>query len=319
MAQLNKSPSINNPDLFDDTQCPVCNGLKFTVLKEATYTSGINEDNLLKLYSASSHSGLLDQVVKCKSCDSVYLNPRPKQDIIIKSYQDAIDPVFVEQNDARIATFRRSLENLERRHGFSASSHPKILDVGCAGGAFLRAASDRGYEAIGIEPSRWMVDHARNKLGVDARQGILTANSFQNNSFDIVSLWDVLEHLPEPSMTLDDIAQMLKPGGFLIVNYPDIGSLAARVLGGRWPFWLSVHLTYYTRQTIRKQLNQCGFDVVSIKPYFQSLKLGYALERASVIFKPFSILGSLVNLCRFQSVPIRYNMGQTLVLARKRA
>jgi len=303
--------------LFDHTTCPICSRQSHTVVRASAYPENITEQDLLSLYSASSHSGLLDQVVRCTECDLVYLNPRPARRIIISSYQDAVDPVFVQQNPARIETFGRALRKLSKKYGISPRQHPRILDIGCAGGAFLKAATNAGYTPVGVEPSRWMVKYAQRELKVDARPGTLSEHSFPPASFDLISLWDVLEHLPEPAATLAEINRLLRPGGYLIVNYPDIGSIASRVMGWRWPFWLSVHLTYYTRLTVTRQLQSCGFDVIGIDPYFQNLELGYALERASVIFKPFGLLRSLTRMLGMGKLPVRYNMGQTLVIARK--
>jgi hypothetical protein len=110
---------------------------------------------------------------------------------------------------------------------------------------------------------------------------------------------------------------MLKPDGRLLVNYPDYGSWMARMLGRRWPFLLSVHLLYYTRATMTKQLQRAGFTPVRIQPHFQALKLGYILKRMEPYMAPSRHVRALVEATGLGGIAVTYNMGQTLVVARK--
>src|SRR5262249_2095681 len=148
-----------------------------------------------------------------------------------------------------------------------------------AGGAFLVAARDQGFAVTGIEPSRWLAESGRLQYGLDIRQGILTDGLFSDEAFDVVTLWDVIEHVARPAELLRLVQRVLKEDGLLLVNYPDIGSFMAGLLGSRWPFLLSVHLLYYTRKTMLRQLRRAGFTPLHIQPHFQSLKLEYILKR----------------------------------------
>jgi SAM-dependent methyltransferase len=194
----------------------------------------------------------------------------------------------------------------------------RILDVGCAGGAFLVAARDLGFDALGVEPSRWMADFGRRTYGVDIRDGLLLPGMFPEQSFDIITLWDVIEHIPQPNEILDLIRSLLRPSGLLLVNYPDIGSVAARGLGARWPFWLSVHLLYYTRQTMAAQLQRTGFSPLHYESCWQTLPLGYVARRATPYFRPAGALLRALQFLRLDQVAFTYNMGQTLVVSRRK-
>ncbi len=121
---------------------------------------------------------------------------------------------------------------------------------------------------------------------MDIRDGILEPGAFEAHSFDVITLWDVIEHLPQPLETLQTVRSLLKPGGVLLVNYPDIGTLAARMLGRRWPFWLSVHLIYYTRKTMTEQLRRAGFSTLWFESFWPVLPLGYVAQRAAPYGKP---------------------------------
>jgi SAM-dependent methyltransferase len=245
----------------------------------------------------------------------VYVNPRINSDLIISGYSDAEDPLFAAQNDNRIKAFRRTLKGVVRRLKLDPKGK-RVLDVGCAGGAFLVAAREMGFDPHGVEPSRWMSDFGRRTYDLDIKAGILEAGMFPDHSFDVITLWDVIEHLPDPHDTLTLIHRLLKPNGLLLVNYPDIASIAARVLGKRWPFWLSVHLLYYTPKTMFQQLERAGFSPQWRQAFWMTLPLGYVCERAapySALLRPLPRLSRLLGI---HSLPLSYNMGQALVVSR---
>ena len=140
---------------------------------------------------------------------------------------------------------------------------------------------------------------------------------FPEQSLDVITLWDVIEHVPQPAELLSLISRLLKPGGLLMVNYPDVGSIAARLMGSRWPFWLSVHLLYYTRATMRSQLIRAGFAPLWFQPFWQQLPFGYVLQRAEPYFSPAGLAAKAAEKTGIGKVGFTYNMGQTLVVCRR--
>ena len=234
---------------------------------------------------------------------------------MLEAYAEAEDPIFAAQNEARIRGFRKTLENVVKRLAMQPAG-TRVLDVGCAGGAFLVAAREMGFTVSGIEPARWMAAYGREHYQLDIRNGILEPGTFAEDSFDVVTLWDVIEHLPQPSETLKIVRSLLKPGGVLLVNYPDIGTLAARTLGPRWPFWLSVHLIYYTRKTITEQLRLAGFSPTWFEPFWPVLPLGYLAQRAAPYGRPLRLLKRIIGILGIGKLWLTYNIGQTLVVAK---
>jgi len=308
---------IKIDDIIETIGCPNCSSAAYHTIHPAKYPTNLSRSEILKIYSASSSHILFDATVRCDDCLLVYLNPRIRKNLIIEGYSDAADPTFIAQNDERIATFKKSLLRLESAHKISPKSVKCVLDVGCAGGAFPKAAHDLGFEVVGVEPSRWLVEQGRALYGIDLRAGLLADQGFPVQSFDLACLWDVIEHLPDAGDVVDDIHRLLKPGGYFIVNFPDYGSLARKLLGRKWPMLLSVHLIYFTRATITDFLRRRNFQVVEIRPFWQTLKLGYVLHRASSYFGVFGLLESLVDKLGLKEVPITYNIGQSFVLARR--
>jgi len=301
--------------LFETICCPVCGSNDFEVRLPSKYPPEIAAEELKKMFRASSDHVLLDQVVRCRSCTLVYVNPRIRKDLILSGYSDAEDPVFAAQNDSRVAAFRRTLQGVVRRLRIDPAGK-RVLDVGCAGGAFLVAARDTGFEPHGVEPNRWMAAFGRRTYNLDIQDGILEAGMFPEQNFDVVTLWDVIEHLPNPHETLTLIRGLLKPDGLLLVNYPDIASIAARALGSRWPFWLSVHLLYYTPATMSRQLERAGFSPLWRQSFWMTLPLGYVCQRAAPYSKLLAPLPALAHFLRVDALPLSYNMGQSLFVSR---
>jgi SAM-dependent methyltransferase len=301
--------------LFETVPCPGCESTNFRVLRPASYPPDVTAQDIKQMYCASSSHALLDQVVCCKDCNLVYVNPRPLEDLLLSGYSDAEDPLFAAQNDQRIRTFEKTLRSALKRLNMTGEGK-RVLDVGCAGGAFLVAAQKCGFEAMGVEPARWMAAFGRKTYGVNIQDGILKPGMFPEKSFDMITLWDVVEHLTHPKDTLDLIHSLLKPGGTLLVNYPDISSVAAKALGDRWPFWLSVHLLYYTRPTIAAQLRRSGFSVSWYQACWQTLPLGYVMSRAVPYLKPLKVFPPVIKGLGLEKVPLTYNMGQVLAVAK---
>ena len=317
MPVMNPSAISHQPinSFFNEEACPLCGGKDAQVLRAATYPSGASLAMLQSAYSASSDSSLLDQVVECRGCRMVYISPRLDAQLIQSGYENVEDPVFVAQNPQRIKTFSRSVERLLKQTGLDPQGK-RLLDVGCAGGAFPAAARQFGFEVAGVEPSQWLSAYARREYGLDVRQGILQAGMFPEHSFDVISLWDVIEHVPDPHAVFTLVRSLLKPDGYLWVNYPDIGSIAARLMGWKWPFWLSVHLHYYRRPTIAQQIGRGGFTVSFMQPHWQQLQFGYVMQRAKVIAPVLAPLETMVRWSGLGGLPFTYNMGQTMVVAK---
>lgn len=156
----------------------------------------------------------------------------------------------------------------------------RLLDVGAAYGYAVAEAVRGGWSAFGLEVSR----AAARRAAVAAPGRVVVARGaslpFGARSFDAVTLWDVLEHLPDPNAALGEIAQLLRPGGRLALSTGDVGSLAARLSGARWHLYtLPEHLFFYTRASLRRLLERHGFAVEGMRAEGASYTVGYLVER----------------------------------------
>jgi len=299
--------------LLETVACNLCGANDFEVIYPPKYELA-KPDEILNTFRSSGDEKLLDQLVRCKSCGLQYLNPRLRSDVVIQGYSTGSDETFISQIEGRERTFTKSLKLIEKYK----PSRGRLLDVGTAGGSFMFVAKAAGWQVEGCEPNRWMCDWANNHYGLKIVPGTVFDMQLSAESFDAVALWDVLEHTLDPKATLKECARVLKPGGLLVVNYPNIQSAIARLMGRRWVFLLSVHLYYFTARTLAKMLNELNFRIVRVQRHWQTLELGYILFRMEAYLGAVArFFGGLVKRIGISHWQIPYWMGQVLVISEK--
>lgn len=292
--------------------CNLCGANNYKIVYEGIPDE---EGSAVQKYKSSGNQISQDRIVQCNECNLIYVNPRLKPDVIVEGYSEGSDEKFVSQAKGREITFNKSLKLIEKY----AKNKGRILDIGTAGGSFLYVARKRGWDVHGVEPNKWLCDWGKKNYYLDIKPGTIFDHKFKDNYFDVVTLWDVLEHVPDPSKVLTECNRILKKNGILVVNYPDIGSSVARLMGKRWIFLLTVHLFYFTPITIDKILEKTGFKMFKIKKHFQTLSIGYLATRMEPYNKTLSVLGTKVlGILHLKNIQIPYWLGQTLVLARKK-
>jgi SAM-dependent methyltransferase len=156
----------------------------------------------------------------------------------------------------------------------------RLLDVGAAFGFAVAEARAVGWEATGVEIST----AAAVRAGHTAPGRAVVANAlrmpFAASCFDAVTLWDVLEHLPDPHAAIAEVARVLRADGRLVLTTGDVGSLAARLSGRRWHLYtIPEHLFFYSRPSLRLLLAAHGFRVESERAESSLYTLGYLAER----------------------------------------
>jgi SAM-dependent methyltransferase len=210
---------------------------------------------------------------RCPACGLIYLSPRPPQEEIELYYPD--DYVLFRTADRKRHWWRFPLMrrwNMRRRCTAAQRLHDRgrILDVGCATGEFLQAMHRRGWETYGVEPNEGAAEYARRQIGLRVFTGDLKSASFSKAYFDVVTMWEVLEHLYDPLDTIKEVQRVLSSKGLLVLSVPDPRSLEAKLFGPYWAgFDAPRHLYAYTSDILRKLLSRAGFEVWDVD-YFQA-------------------------------------------------
>ncbi len=309
-----------DPALAPDMERVVCNlcGSSDTALRfPDTRTPDLNGTGWEAFRCTHPGYGIHPPIVACANCGLVYTNPRPRREAIRHNYEVVVDPLYLQEREAREITFRRHLRSLERFSGPGGGR--RLLDVGAYIGVFVEEAAAAGWEAWGLEPSFWAVDYARQR-GLNMIQGTLEAADFPTASFDALTMWDVIEHLGDPVGELRHVYRILKPGGWVAVHTMDIASPFARLMGARWPWLMEMHVYYFTRQTLARALEKAGLRVVAVRPQGRFLRLRYLTTRLRPYSPPLAdALDAAARLTGLDRLPLPVNFGDLITAYAQKA
>ena len=295
--------------------CEICGEDDWEIRFASTMLSenGLNPD---VFRCTSSYYGSHPQIVQCNHCGHVYTNPRWSEDEILEVYTTVQDDIYEEEREGRVLTFERHLDHLEKLVG--AGNGRRLLDVGAYIGVFVEVATKAGWDAQGIEPSSWAVQVA-NRQGINVKQGTLEDSSFQNSHFDVITMWDVIEHLAQPKSDTAKAFDLLKPGGHLVIHTMDIDSQIARLMGKRWPWLMDMHLHYFSKESLGRMLKDLGYDLIWSGTQGRYLRVGYLAGRLGGMSKSIGRLAHRASeITRLNTRPIPVNFGDLFtVYARK--
>lgn len=211
-------------------------------------------------------------MVECLDCSYRFVNPRPTQSEIAGSYSESdFYDGWIEAEAGRNRMWSKRLDQLK-----SAGSHVRLLDIGAGIGTFLHLAHDRfGWEVDGTEVSTSAVRVAREKYGIELRLGRAEDLQLPAGSFDVITLWHVLEHVPSPARTIELCRDLLRPDGLLAIGVPNDdearswlvrtkSQLARKEPVPRYETLRpheEVHLSHFTSRVLSEALTARGFKV----------------------------------------------------------
>jgi SAM-dependent methyltransferase len=221
------------------------------------------------------------ELARCGQCGLLYVRnpPSDEQRANLYSFEAGYHAELVSDpisTDFHAQEAQRNLHVL-----LPHASAGRLLDIGCSTGLFLKAAKERGWAGQGLEYSPDSSRIAREVHGMDVKTGELKAGTYPPSSFDIVTLWDVIEHVPDPAATLAQVSGILAAGGLLVMKTPNADGLYpraslpfAKALG----FWGHAeppgHLYQFSVSTLTRLAEQAGFDVVAVQ--HQRIPLTYS-------------------------------------------
>ncbi len=257
------------PEGLEEPACGACGSAEYRVLFERE--GGRNSEGAF----AATTDAFQDygRVVECSACGLARRSPRHKWEALRRIYSKVEDPRYLEEYSGRVASAGRLLKYLERH-----TRPGRLLDVGCGVGVIPAVARDP-WQAKGVELSSWAVREARTRFGADVVEGTLEEARFPEASFGVVTMLDVIEHLPDPKETLAEARRILGPGGLLFILTPDLKAPLARLMGRWWWGLRPAHLHYFSRKSLVSLLESQGFEIKEIGFWGRKFTLGYWISR----------------------------------------
>ena len=154
-------------------------------------------------------------------------------------------------------------EHLQRMETYLTADQRSVLDFGCGWGFFLAAAKERGWRAHGLEPLPGHAVYARGKFGLDVLTDTLREDSFAPDSFDAVTAFQVFEHIPDPVGDVQRLHRLLKPGGLILIEVPNIATWSVSLMKGRHRHFVQDHLNFFSAETLSDLLARQGFKILT--------------------------------------------------------
>lgn len=203
---------------------------------------------------------------RCARCGMCFVTPHPSDADRVAFYDDEtyFDEIYTEGPLPRFLRERWESSRLALAAPWRRAG-ARLLEVGCARGTFLERAQHAGFEVHGVEVAPGAAKAAGELTGAPVHTGSLESAGFEDNRFDVVAGWDVIEHVPDPGAFLAEIHRILKPGGGLLLSCPNVATWPPKVFKARW--WTlkpDEHLWHFAPATIRLALADAGFAVRAV-------------------------------------------------------
>ncbi|MFN0207581.1 MAG: methyltransferase domain-containing protein [Planctomycetota bacterium] len=265
------------------------------------------------------------RVVKCNHCGLTYVTPRRDPEklkaLYITDYWKSASAKdfgytdYLKDEPLYLKTYRRRFKVIRRVH----PAPGKILDVGCAAGYFLSIAKENGWDCTGVEVSPLVGGFARDRYHLNILEGTLLDQKLEASSFDLITFWDVVEHLPDPAAVLKEARRLLKPDGILLIETQNVASRFAKTMGPKWHHYKHAeHIYHFNPDTIRKLAAAAGFEVLECKGALggKYVSLEFVVERANRLHPIVSKLISPLKAAGRKSVYVNL-YDEMIVIAKK--
>lgn len=234
-----------------------------------------------------------------------------------QEYESGVYSEYAKSRDLKIATARPRLARIK-----GLAQGRRLLDVGCATGFFLEAAAAEGFDVQGVEFSNVAISLARadirDRIACGDINGLLEKG---HSKFDVVTAFDVIEHVQDPVKFLQEIREIMERDGVIALSTPDTGHFLRYLMGSRWPMLQPLqHTVLFSRRGIVALLERCGFRDIRVEAARKVLTIAYLADQLTAtnptltrLYRPFSRAIPAALLGR----PIAINIGEFAAYARR--
>ncbi len=249
------------------------------------------------------------EIVRCSNCKIVFVKDFPSDRVLEDLYgedffkdgqKSPTEGLKLHNNPAYINAIKR-IERIKKYDHCNG----RLLDVGCATGIFLKAANASFKYSFGIDISKYATGFAVKELNVNAKYGTISDLNFSQQYFDVITMWDVIEHVKDPNKYIDKISNIIRTGGLLVLSTGNIESLMFKIQKKKWHLLIPPkHLFYFSPKTISMLLNKYGFRVLNIENEGQYTNLGYMMDK----LKRLHVKNKTINF--FSTIMKKLNLNQ---------
>ncbi len=236
-------------------QCPVCDCERFSV-KHKIMDHFLSKEEF--------------KIVQCQQCGFLFTNPRPEKSESFKYYQSDEYLSHSKNKTGWLNFAYDAIRSIALRKKFDLinkhKSGSKILDIGCGTGEFLNLMKAKGWEAIGVEPAEHPREFAKTNFGLN----VFDEDKLDKpvaSGFDVITLWHVLEHVPDLNQRISQINRLLSDEGLLVVALPNVNSWDATHYKNFWAAWdVPRHLYHFSKETFDMLMKKHNLKIISIHP-----------------------------------------------------
>ncbi len=226
------------------THCPLC-----------------GSGDIGKKYSIDRYTPPFD-IDACGVCGFQFMNPRFTDSALMDLYGEGYysgESEYSYYDERSMEKYSRHVWDRRIRVVRKYVSVGNMLDVGCSFGGFLNAGNE-WFVPYGIDLSPYAGEYAKNRFDGRVHVGTLEDHPFDENFFSVITMIEVMEHVPSPRETVEECLRLLAPGGLLVIQTANMAGLQARLQGDRFPYYMPGHLSYYTRKNLANLLSSTGFN-----------------------------------------------------------
>ena len=253
------------------------------------------------------------RMVRCNTCGLIRSDPVADSEVLAQLYEQSTFD-YVEEVANLQLTYGRYLAKLD---GYGARKG-SLLEIGCGNGFFLEEALRQGYEEVhGVEPSTEAVARASEKVGPNIRCSMMRPGLFEADQFDVVCMFQVFDHIPDPEALLDECFRVMKPGGLILGLNHNVEAVSARLLGERSPIIDVEHMYLYSPKTMGHILTEHGFRVKEAGSVTNDYTVNYLARLLPLPSLLKSGVMSLFGKTAIGRIQLRVPLGNLYIVAQK--
>jgi SAM-dependent methyltransferase len=244
-------------------------------------------------------------VVRCRACGLLYQSPRPREADLAGMYDEkyytgegagAGDYTYADERSKEPEVRLKAAARLARIETLVKPG--RVVEPGCSFGLFLDEARRRGWDPVGVDVSPFAAKHVREVLRIPIHEVPFEEAPLEAGSARLVHMSEVIEHLPDPRRAIRKAAAVLEPGGLLVIGTANADSLARRLRGDRWGYYMPGHVVFFSAGLLSRLLREEGFEVLRVhrgddhgRPFDGAMARAHATSVAGRLLRRIPIPG----------------------------